>query len=335
MAVENAPWAVHGASHSAAVARVAQYNAVGGASGIGAPGDLQVRAMQTPSGQVRIDPGGVSVKNEYPGAVAEVYTARNVTETRVDVPASGSAGARTHYVVARIRDPQFAGETQPEGDPKTAQYFFLEVVSSIPKNVPVEPLAKIDVPANTAAITDAMITDLRQLANPRVLVDRMPRPVVFQNIDGNSHSLRAKRNGTGDERGEQFPDAANGGRFNSYVPQWANRVHLTVDWTSVVYDGRSSWGAFYIRYIGKDGVARSTQDFGWDVAEGAIQSTNWLLRDNLFLPSAIRGGPITFYLMAFVEDASTAAQGAVRLSKRSGLMLEAAYHEAAEWTGVS
>lgn len=337
MALTPVPWAVgHGAHNEVEGARLSLYAATSGARGVIAPADMRVTALPVPGGAVRIHQGACVTPNDYSPASSQSYGMREESSTDFPVDPTGSAGGAVRYLVARVKDDQYAGQAPEnvQNGPYNAYQWLSTDPRTNPPAFPHTPLVKLNQPANTATINQSMLEDIRVVANPRSKTDRFPRPVVFQNMDGFSHELRAKRNGTGDERGEQFPDSRNGGRFDSYVPLYATRMHLTVDWTSVMYDGRSSWGGFYIRYVGKDGVGRSTQDFGWDVAEGTIQSTNWLLRDNLFIPWALRDGPISFYLMAFVEDATTATQGAVRLSKRSGLLFDVTYHEVADWTGV-
>ena len=333
MAVENAPWAVDGAKHSGAVSRTLAYASTNGAEGVIGPGDLAVLATQTPSNQVRVMPGGAAIRNRAASGGQQTYTARNVSQTLVTVEPTGSSGGRTDYVWAHIVDPEYSGQV-PE-NPLEAQYFFITASAGQPPGNGWYRLARINIPANTQTITQAMITDLREVANPREKRVRFPRPVVNGHISGYSHVLRHRRNGTGQDRGEQFPDAANGGRFDLEIPEWATRMHVDAEWTSVRYDGRSSWGAFYLQYRGQDGVWRSTQDFGWDVAEGAVQSTNWVMHDNLFIPSAMRGGPVSFYMRAFVDTATSAQTGAVSLTGRSGLHLEVTFYEVAEWTGVN
>src|SRR5699024_7630929 len=123
MALENAPWAVDGAKHSAAVARTLAYASTSGAEGIVEPADLRVRATQTPSGSVRVAPGGIAVLNRAANGGQQTYTARNVSETLVEVQPTGSGGGRTDYVWAHIIDPEYGGQF-PE-NPQTAQYFFL------------------------------------------------------------------------------------------------------------------------------------------------------------------------------------------------------------------
>ncbi len=73
-------------------------------------------------------------------------------------------------VILRIEDPQYEGTRNPAVDP-IAYFQVISNVSSsataIPDGRTGIPLARIDIPASTATITDAMIKDVRKVANPR------------------------------------------------------------------------------------------------------------------------------------------------------------------------
>lgn len=169
MAFDSVPWFIGGgAEHSPAVARMLAYSATNGATGINATGDLRVTALPTPGTALRIAPGGASLENRYPGGGQQSYVVRNASATDVEVPATGSSGGATRYVIVRIDDPEFAGAAP--SNPKIGPYVRPVVVSSITNLAyPFVVLAKITQPANTATITQGMLTDLRVLANPRTL----------------------------------------------------------------------------------------------------------------------------------------------------------------------
>ena len=335
MGVEGTPWAVNGARHSAAVARAQTYASTGGAQGIVSVDDCLVRATPTPSNQVAVMPGSLLILNQAPGGRGQTYTARITEQVLVDVPASGSSGGTTQYVWAYVSDPEYVG--QIPDDPLNADYFHLQVSASQPAGNAWYRLAKITLPASTATVQQEHLQDLRSVANPRSEYFAFPRPVVNSHIDDYSHTLRHKRGninpGIDATRGEEFPDQQNGGAFTVYVPEWASRMHVSAEWTSIRYNGMSSWGGFYLHYVGKDGVHRSTQDFGWDTHEGQVYKTNWTMHDNLYIPAAIRGGEVTFYMRAFIDKATTAKAGAVTLDGRSGLYVGGRFLEVADWTG--
>lgn len=167
MALDTVPWFIGGgAEHSPAIARQLAYAATNGATGINAATDLRVTALPTPGAFVRIMPGGGVMLNRYPGGGQQSYTVRNPSATDVDVSATGSAGGSTRYVILRVDDPEFGG--QAPANVVTGPYVRPVLVSSITNLAyPFVALAKIVQPANTATITQAMITDLREMANPR------------------------------------------------------------------------------------------------------------------------------------------------------------------------
>ncbi|WP_151724016.1 hypothetical protein [Arthrobacter luteolus] len=172
MALDSVPWFIgaEGADHSPAVARMLAYAATNGATGVTSPGDLKVTALPTPGAFVRIAPGGAAILNRYPGAPNQSYTARNATATDVEVTATGSSGGATKYLILRVDDPEFGGAAP--ANPAAGPYIRPVWVTSITNLAyPFVLLSKLVQPANTATITNAMLTDPRQLANPQTFRD--------------------------------------------------------------------------------------------------------------------------------------------------------------------
>ena len=168
MALDTVPWFIgaEGAEHSPAVARMLAYAATNGATGVISPGDLKVTALPTPGAAVRIAPGAAVLLNRYPGASNQSYTVRNATATDVDVTATGSSGGATKYLILRVDDPEFGGPAP--ADPKTGPYVRPVWVNSITNLAyPFVLLSKLVQPASTATVTNAMLTDPRQLATPQ------------------------------------------------------------------------------------------------------------------------------------------------------------------------
>lgn len=176
MALDSTPWFVGGgAQHSPEVARTFAYAATRGAEGVVGLGDLKVSAQAVPNGTLRVVPGAALVANRYAGGGQQAYVLRNATQTDVSVAPTGSDGARTDLVVARVLDPQYGGAAP--ADPTQFDYARIEVIQGVPAGTltarelmlgyPAIALAKFRIPASTATITDSMITDLRKVANPR------------------------------------------------------------------------------------------------------------------------------------------------------------------------
>lgn len=177
MAMDNTPWFVgaDGAQHSAEVARALAFAGTRGSEGIIGVSDLKVQAEAVPTTTVRALTGAGLVLNRYPGGSLQTYILRNPSQTSVAITATGSGGGRTDLVVARVLDPQYEGN--PPADPITFQYARIAVIQGVPSGTttarelnlgyPAIALAKVTLPASTATITNAMITDLRRVANPR------------------------------------------------------------------------------------------------------------------------------------------------------------------------
>lgn len=213
MALDSVPWFIGGgAEHSPAVARMLAYAATNGATGVISPGDLKVTALPTPGAAVRIMPGGAALLNRYPGAPNQSYTVRNATATDVAVPATGSSGAATRFLILRVDDPEFSG--QAPTNVMAGPYVRAVLVSSITNLAyPFVPLAKIAQPANTATITQAMITDIRDVANPRTSrVQRMARGIPTSDLT------------------TQLPSFQNWPHYvpEIDIPEWATHVQATL-----------------------------------------------------------------------------------------------------------
>jgi len=182
MTFENAAYAIDGATISAALARRALY-AEARDGGIVKSGDLKVSELAVPGVGLLISPGVGLVLNDYQDDPNEVYVVSNPgshTITALEMPAANPSAK--HYIVAVVvGDPDFSqaghpwmgSDDPPLGAESTFQYVrptIIEVAAgatTISGSYPALPLARLDIPADTTTITDAMITDLRHLASPR------------------------------------------------------------------------------------------------------------------------------------------------------------------------
>ena len=175
------PWFVGGgAEHSPEVARLLAYAATGGGEGIATPSSLRVRATSTPSNQVAINIGAGIILNRAIGGTLQSYIARMPTTDTVTIAATTSSGPRTDLIVAQVEDPNMSGEPWNDpADPTVGPYVFTRVIPNVPSTTTrlqdvsgyegrsAIALARVTLPANTATITNAMITDLRRMAKPR------------------------------------------------------------------------------------------------------------------------------------------------------------------------
>lgn len=228
MAFEPTPWLIGGGVlHSADVARSFAYAATRGAEGVAGVTDLRCGALPVPADKVRLLPGGGLINNRYVDA-GESYTFRAPTATDVQITPTGSSGGRTDVIVARIIDPQYETLNSPGPD---IQYIYPYVIEGVPAGItniktlgltyPAIQIAKVIIPANTATITAAMITDMRRIAQPRrerAMVVRYPNQAL------------------------NIPTAAYGPfplRESEYlqvlVPEWATRVDVVAHVSGVKY----------------------------------------------------------------------------------------------------
>ena len=175
------PFAVGGgAEHSAEVFRTMAFTATGGVEGVAESGDLKVTALPTPGASIRVLPGAALIRSRAVGGAQQTYVARNVTATEVPVSATGSGSGRSDLVAVLIKDPYMAGESWPTpSDPAVGPYVEAVIISNVPAgttslqavtghaNTTGYAVARIDIPASTGTITNAMVKDLRKLASTR------------------------------------------------------------------------------------------------------------------------------------------------------------------------
>lgn len=332
MAFEGVPWMIGGnqAVHSADVGRRLAFMASSGATGITLPGDLRVTALPTPGGAVRILPGGGPIANTYSGGSGQSYVVSNPTSTDLSIPATGSGGGATRYVIVRIDDPQYGGAVP--ADPANGPYVKATYVSTLSGiTYPYMPLAKIVQPANTATITQSMITDMREMAMPREKTVVYARP----NITGDAGLVLNGRQAWPD--GEWFPNVGgqdNNGIHYIDIPKWATRMEIRAEWIAVRLGAKAGYGDCWVTY-GPGGLTETptyaTQSFAWDADEGSnVYRANWILHDEKPVLSAWRGTTQPFVLRANKRGSATTYPGSVELTATSGVVLSVRFQEVAD-----
>ncbi|MGW8430941.1 hypothetical protein ACWGJ9_07430 [Curtobacterium citreum] len=180
MALDGVPWFIGGdAEHGPSVARQLAYLAMNGKEGIVASGDLKVTQLDVPGGGAKIAAGGAAVLSRV--SSQEAYTVRNPTAdvTAVTFAATGSSAGRSDLVICRVDNPNVDSNAQAPTDTVKGPYVRFAVIAGVPAGttrlqdiaqyagVSAITLARVDLPASTGTVTNAMITDLRTLANPR------------------------------------------------------------------------------------------------------------------------------------------------------------------------
>lgn len=334
MALTN-PWFINGPDHDAATARQIAYQATGGKSGIAGINDLKVRQTGTPGTSVEVLPGSYVVTSRH--AAYQSYSGRNIGAELVEIPASGSTGSKTWYVGIEITDPEYPLNDGPEeGEENTFEYVKFAVRSSRTHTSKTwYPLAKIVVPANTATITNSMITSLRELSNPRRETVTYSRPRIWEDGSAGKYLNALWTNG-----GEYFPGG--GGSPNEFqveIPEWATRMNIRADWIGVGYNANTNPYGSYVVQFGDEYRSHtwpdkrqweySTQAFSFNSPGKGNDSMrmNWPLADAVPIASKLRGKTITFAFVAGLR--TTAMKGQVFTDGGSGLTMEITFAEKA------
>lgn len=316
-------WAVQGGRANAAAARQIAWCATSGASGIITPTDMLVTALAVPGPAVNIRTGGAVIASTYGTAGnTESYAVTNDATVQLAVP-GGLSSATTYYVILRIDDYHYNNGPVP-AEPKTSLYCRFDLVTSAVLSSVTDPfiqLAKIALPANTATITAGMITDLRDVANPRSESHLIANPVVSGD---NGLTFTANT-----PTGEVFPNAGN---FALDIPEWATRVQLEVEWLSVQYTGGNTWGQCWMEWGPVTGTSTrqySTQTFAFD-STGANSNSrvSWKVADEKSIPASLRGTNTTFIYKAGYDPASTTKTA--KMTALSGVVTRVTFLERAD-----
>jgi len=292
MALFPRPILTNGATHSAQQFRMLVRDLANGAEGITQGDDLKVTERGTPGGGVVVGDGSAVVRgraNTFQGS----YAACNIGAVDVPIAATGGS-ARSDMVILRIEDPEYEGTLDPETD-EIAYFDVISNVSSsattIPDSRTAIPLARIDIPSSTSTITNAMITDLRQVANPR------RRRSVF------TQSPSSISTGIGSSTSYSYFSTAAG--VSVAVPDWATKVIVKIDVSPIRYDLGNFWGRIGATY----GSSLATQDITLDDNQGSgARRIPAIIADTLTVPSAYRGTTQLLRVRASGLDAGQAGR---------------------------
>ncbi|MEU8919519.1 hypothetical protein AB0D10_01110 [Kitasatospora sp. NPDC048545] len=223
------PLMVTGGVHTARSFRMATQASTRGSQGITEGGDLKVRQMSTPGAGVRVGNGSSVVRGATWGQGS--YTAINLGDAIVPIAATAGTG-RTDLIVQRVEDPEFEGNRNPASD----DIVYFTVIPGVSANQTTLPpgmtgivLARVALPPNTATVTDAMITDLRKIANPR-------RDRKIQSINGFPYVTLPAQAGVWQD------DWPPNGRVFTDVPAWATTANLVASFTGVRVWGETFFG---------------------------------------------------------------------------------------------
>lgn len=310
MALFPAPILTNGATHSAQQFRMLVRDLARGAEGITEGDDLKVTQRATPGAGVLVGDGSAVVRgrvNTFQGT----YSACNIGAVDVPIAATGSGAGRSDMLILRIEDPEYEGTLNPA----TAEIAYFQIISgvsssatTIPDGRTGIPLARIDIPASTSTITNAMITDLRKIANPRR--DRnllLQTPTALStNIGGTSGTFTNFSTATG---------------WNIAIPTWASKVVLSLSIGQIRYNT----GAFYGAVRATFGASLTVQSVVLDDNQTNVRRNTVVFGDTLTIPSAYRGTTQTLRYQACGYPGNT---GFVGVDAATTLVADVEFQEA-------
>ncbi|MFJ1837835.1 hypothetical protein ACIOJ9_28695 [Streptomyces sp. NPDC088175] len=287
MTLINPPLLTHGGTHEARAFRMMIRDLARGSQGVTEGDDLRVRQMTTPGAGVRVVDGSAIITGATAGQGS--YTQYNVGDQVVPV-APTTASARSDLVCLRVEDPEYEGTRDPEKD----EIGYFHIVSNVaatattpPAGMTAVPLARLDIPANTAIITDAMIKDVRRVANPRR--DR----TLYTAFPSSLSTL-----GYSDDKWHTWPTA---GRWNVAVPSWATNAKVVVTIGGLRQSASNIFAKMHAVLgtdVGQDTVVDDNQGKG-------VRRTTIALADNIAVPAAMRGTTQSLYLQTYMYKSET------------------------------
>lgn len=329
------PWFIGGgAVHTPEVARNFASNATGRTHGIIGTPDLKVTQLDVPGTAVKIATGSAVIRVRNTQAAQQSYDAFAETTSQVDVVATGSGAGRSDLVILRVEDPYIAGSTyQSPADPTTATFVRPLIIQGVPAGTTTLAqagrggdsaivLARIDLPASTGTVTNAMITDLRTMA--------MPRQETQTNFNQNATGPNTLTSTTF----TPWP----GYEPANIVPEWATHAQARF-WMSGVYTPGPCDGGIRLELWGPNGqniIYGPEQRFDQDVPIPAYSpgytgstgggATRFSLSGALYgRVDAFRGQPAAFRLAAY--KLNRADRAPITVDTGTSLVFDVTFYE--------
>lgn len=317
-------WAVDGNPLPGTLWRLQLQSATRSAQGVVGAADLYVKQTAAASSQVRVSNGACVIAGNE-AAWQGSYYGYNVGDDLVSIAATGGTG-RSDMIVAKVEDPTISGAGWSH-NPLTENLVYSRVISGVaggstspPAGISAIALARIDVPASTSAITQAMITDLRSM-----LAARRDRQLYAVNLSGGPYNLPNSQTSV-----ITWPTPAS---FSVPVPAWAVQARVIAMWTQVkvVWVAGSTTGPFgQVQFkLGTLTSQAMTIDSSlYQTATNTYRDTA-LCVDTLAIPLAMRGTTQTFVLQG-KGNGPTGAGGAAywSMDTSSGYVVDIEWQEA-------
>ena len=347
MTFSGVPWAVGGgAVIPEDVARMIPYFMFNKTEGVLGATDLEVKALVTPGGSVRVSPGGAVILGRGSGQFYESYMMKNADDHVVAISPNNTGSSRSDLLIARVIDPYIAGSpwniptdrpngpyVEPavvEGVPSTTR-----TVRSLGNNWSAIDLARIDIPAFTSTITSGMIVSLRgRVSAPPPQLPPPTTPPPVQDIDitiinpENEFSYLIN----GPASAQDLPTASQNIWRNWPVasevvvpiPPWATTMDVQFSLLNTMVDD-DVWGETRVEVGSGEAYSGSTTyDFN--------KSTGWeriqvFAGGRMAVPSSMRGKNKRFRVNARSLDVSSNHTGTLRVDRGSLIRLEITFKE--------
>lgn len=309
MSLYQVPILVNGATHSAEQFRAMVQDLARGAEGITQGGDLKVTQLSTPGTSVQVGDGSGIVRGRV-NAFQGSYAVRNQGAATVPIAATGASG-RSDMLILRVEDPQYEGTLNPAVD----QINYFQIISgvsssatTIPDGRTGIPLARIDIPASTSTITNAMIVDIRKVANPRqqrVLLTQSPT-ALSADISGTSGTFTNFSTATG---------------WSVAIPDWASTAVLSLSVGQIRYNTDAYFGKLRATF----GASLTVQAVNLDDNQTGVRRGTVVLGDTLTIPSNYRG---TSQTLRFQASGVSPNPGKVGVDGSTTFVADVTFYEA-------
>ncbi|WP_228994304.1 hypothetical protein [Streptomyces sp. DH8] len=271
--------------------------------------DLKVTQLSTPGSSVQVSSGTGLVRGRYT-AYQGTYAVMNVGSTNVAIAPTGGS-PRSDMLIIRVEDKEYEGNI----DPTSGEVNYFQVISNvsssattIPDGRTGIPLARIDIPASTSTITNAMIKDIRQIANPR-----RERRVWTQAVTTTSTELGASTTYA------HFSTAAG---WNIPIPPWASAATILVTGSALKLTANPFYGGFRATF----GASLILQNVTIDDQGSGTRRTQSVAADTLTIPDAYRG---TTQLLRAQAAAYSGNTGRISVDASTTLIADVEFTEAA------
>ena len=230
------------------------------------------------------------------------------SQDEVQTTPTGSGAGRSDLVIIRVENPYESGETWPiPSNVAQGPYVYTRIIEGVPGNTfnvkglnlgySAIAIARIDIPASTSTITQAMIKDLRSIAKPggeRLDENTPGNPGGSVGVPGASG--QTPLNASDNTAMVNWPALA--GNLKIPVPANATNMNYTVTYHNLINNVDTILGQFQLGTV--DGFLNSP--LGKFVAStfniGTQKRVTQQVKGSMAIPAALRGKTVSFKLLA-------------------------------------